>query len=34
MSREQLTLIKAFMSEDFLKPVNDELMSGYIGQGH
>ena len=33
MSREQLTLFKVFMSEDVLKPVNDVLMSGYIGQG-
>jgi len=33
MSREQLVLFKVFMSEDVLKPVNDVLMSGYIGQG-
>ena len=33
MSREQLSLFKVFMSEDVLQPVNDVLMSGYIGQG-
>jgi len=33
MPREPITLFKVFMSEDVLQPVNDVLMSGYIGQG-
>ncbi|MDP6437694.1 MAG: aminotransferase class V-fold PLP-dependent enzyme [Gammaproteobacteria bacterium] len=33
MSREQIVLFKVFVSEDVLQPVNDVLMSGYIGQG-
>lgn len=28
-----IPLFKVFMSEDVLKPVNDVLMSGYVGQG-
>lgn len=30
---KSIPLFKVFMSEDVLKPVNDTLMSGYIGQG-
>jgi dTDP-4-amino-4,6-dideoxygalactose transaminase len=33
MSREKIVLFKVFMSEDVLQPLNDVLMSGYIGQG-
>jgi dTDP-4-amino-4,6-dideoxygalactose transaminase len=33
MKREKIVLFKVFVSEDVLKPVNDVLMSGYIGQG-
>jgi dTDP-4-amino-4,6-dideoxygalactose transaminase len=33
MSREKIVLFKVFMSEDVLAPVNQVLMSGYIGQG-
>ncbi|MGI9291022.1 MAG: DegT/DnrJ/EryC1/StrS family aminotransferase [Gammaproteobacteria bacterium] len=33
MSRDPLVLFKVFMSEDVLKPVNEVLMSGYVGQG-
>ena len=33
MSRDPIVLFKVFVSEDVLKPVNDVLMSGYIGQG-
>ena len=33
MSRQPIVLFKVFMSEDVLAPVNQVLMSGYIGQG-
>lgn len=33
MSRQPIVLFKVFMSEDVLAPVNEVLMSGYIGQG-
>jgi len=33
MSKKQIVLFKVFVSEDVLQPVNDVLMSGYIGQG-
>ena len=33
MSREKIVMFKVFMSEDVLAPVNEVLMSGYIGQG-
>jgi dTDP-4-amino-4,6-dideoxygalactose transaminase len=33
MAREKIVLFKVFMSEDVLQPVNEVLMSGYIGQG-
>lgn len=31
--RKEIVLFKVFMSEDVLKPVNEVLMSGFIGQG-
>jgi dTDP-4-amino-4,6-dideoxygalactose transaminase len=33
MAREKILLFKVFMSEDVLEPVNEVLMSGFIGQG-
>ncbi len=33
MAREKIVLFKVFMSEDVLQPLNEVLMSGYIGQG-
>ncbi len=33
MAREKIVLFKVFMSEDVLEPVNEILMSGFIGQG-
>ena len=33
MSRDPIPLFKVFVSDDVLKPVNEVLMSGYIGQG-
>jgi len=33
MSRNPIVLFKVFVSEDVLAPVNEVLMSGYIGQG-
>lgn len=33
MARDKIVLFRVFMSEDVLQPVNDVLMSGYIGQG-
>jgi dTDP-4-amino-4,6-dideoxygalactose transaminase len=33
MAREKIVLFKVFMSEDVLEPLNQVLMSGFIGQG-
>ena len=33
MPKDKLVLFKVFVSEDVLAPVNEVLMSGYIGQG-
>jgi dTDP-4-amino-4,6-dideoxygalactose transaminase len=33
VSRDPIVLFRVFVSEDVLQPVNDVLMSGYIGQG-
>ena len=33
MTDKNIVLFKVFVSEDVLQPVNDVLMSGYIGQG-
>jgi len=33
MAKITIPLFKVFMSEDVIKPVNDVLLSGYVGQG-